>query len=118
LLRELIIHAKPDKPPEHQVQLQPLHQLVLGADALEHLQQHRPKQPLWSNRGHPKIRVKRRKADLAAHSQHGRIFAQNLSLIRFIPSARAYSTVSFISFQPKPRPLRSDRSRIANSPDW
>jgi hypothetical protein len=32
-----IIHAETDKPPEQQVELQPLHQLALGADAIERL---------------------------------------------------------------------------------
>jgi len=32
-----IIHAETDKPPEQKVELQPLHQLALGADAIERL---------------------------------------------------------------------------------
>ena len=56
-----IIHAETDKPAEQQIELQPLHQLALRADAVKRLQQHRPKQLLRRNRRPPEVRIERRK---------------------------------------------------------
>ena len=60
MIPDRIIHAKADKPAEQEVELQPLHQLALRADAVKGLQQHRPKQLLRRNRGPAKVRVKGR----------------------------------------------------------
>jgi hypothetical protein len=56
-----IIHAKTDKPAEQKVELQSLHQLALGANAVKRLQHHRPKQLLRRNRWPAKVRIKRSK---------------------------------------------------------
>src|SRR5476649_3085145 len=48
-----IVHRQPDKPTKQQVILNLLHQLALGAHAIEHLQQHRAQQLLWRNAGPP-----------------------------------------------------------------
>src|SRR6266850_829523 len=58
MVPDRIINAKPDKPAEQKVKLQSLHQLAFRADAIERLQQHRPKQLLRRNRGPPEVRVK------------------------------------------------------------
>src|SRR5947209_8261732 len=60
VIPDRIIYPKSNKPAEQQVELQALHQLALGADSVEGLQQHRPKQLLRRNRWPPKIRIKRR----------------------------------------------------------
>ena len=45
-----VVDAQPDEPAEQKVEVDPLHQLALGADAVERLQQQRPKQPFRRDR--------------------------------------------------------------------
>ena len=52
------------------IELQPLHQLPLRADRVEHLQEHRPQQLLRRNRGATDPRIERRK--LARKRRQGR----------------------------------------------
>jgi chorismate mutase len=51
-----------------------------------------------------------------AHFQHDGIFLENLAVYAAQALGLAYSMISCIRVQPKPRPLRSDLSRIAYSP--
>ena len=44
-----IVDAEPGEPAEQEVELQPLHQLALRADAVERLQQQRPQQLFGRN---------------------------------------------------------------------
>jgi hypothetical protein len=55
-----IVDAKADKPAEQEVELQPVHQLPLRADRIERLQQHRPQELLWRDRGSTRPGVQRR----------------------------------------------------------
>src|SRR5258707_15543074 len=55
-----VICPDTDKPAEQKVKFQPLHQLALGAEAIEGLQQHRRNQLLWCNRGPPEGRIESR----------------------------------------------------------
>jgi hypothetical protein len=52
-----IVNVHADEPAKQEIELQPLHQLTLRPDRVEHLQQHRPQQLLGRNRGatHPGI---------------------------------------------------------------
>ena len=54
-----IVDPEADKPAKHQVVIHLLHQLALGPDREQELQQARPDQPLRWDRGTPEIRVKR-----------------------------------------------------------
>jgi hypothetical protein len=45
-----LVNAQPHEPAEQEVVFQPLHDLALGADAVEGLKQQRPKQPLRRDR--------------------------------------------------------------------
>ena len=54
-----IVDPQPDKPPKHQVVIHLLHQLPLGPDREQDLQQARPDQPLGRDRGSTEIGVKR-----------------------------------------------------------
>ncbi len=45
------VHPEPDEPAKQQIELQPLHDLPLRADAIEGLQEQRPQEPLrWDQR--------------------------------------------------------------------
>src|SRR5512132_3534768 len=61
-----LVGAQTDEPAEQEVELEPLHQLALGPDRVERLQQHRPQQHLRRDRGPARAPVKRR--ELAAQS--------------------------------------------------
>ena len=45
-----VVDPEPDEPAEQQIELQPLHQLPLGPDRIERLQQHGPQQLLGRDR--------------------------------------------------------------------
>ena len=51
-----VIHAETDEPAEQEIELHPLHQLALGADPVERLEQHRAQQPLRRDRGATDLR--------------------------------------------------------------
>ncbi|MNT01458.1 hypothetical protein D3C72_1359240 [compost metagenome] len=46
-----VVHRQPDEPAKQQVVLRLLHELALGANAVEHLQQHGPQQLLRRDAG-------------------------------------------------------------------
>ena len=54
-----VVDAEPDEPAEQEVKVQPLHQLALGPDGVEGLEQQRAEQPLRRDRGAPKRRIGR-----------------------------------------------------------
>ena len=56
-----IVNAHADEAAKQEIELQPLHQLPLRADRVEHLQQHRQQQLLGRNRGATHQRIERRK---------------------------------------------------------
>ena len=102
MVPDRIIHPKPDKPAEQKIELHPLHQLPLGADAVERLQQHRPKQLLRRDRGAAEVRIKRREIprqiaqrrvrDLPDHPQ--RMIAPNPGLKIHIAEKRSRPIVT------------------------
>src|SRR5512132_34127 len=55
-----LVGAQTDEPAEQEVELEPLHQLALGPDRVERLQQHRPQQHFRRDRGPARDPVKRR----------------------------------------------------------
>ncbi len=55
-----VVHPEADEPAEQQVERQTLHQLALGTDPIERLEQHRPKQLLRRNRRPPEVRIEGR----------------------------------------------------------
>src|SRR5438093_5437293 len=66
-----VIHAKAHEPAEQQIELQPLHQLALGAHSVKRLQQHRPQQLLQCNGRTAKIPITAGK--LTLQSAHCRV---------------------------------------------
>ncbi len=57
------------------------------------------------------------KAKLPAHFQHRRVLLQNLTADRCGCPRRAHiQSINCMSSQPRPRPFRSDRTRMAYSP--
>ncbi len=54
-----IIDAEPDEPSERQVEIEPLHHLALGANAVKHLQQQRAQQLLRRDRGAADVGIDR-----------------------------------------------------------
>src|SRR5262249_45086473 len=52
-----LVHPAPDQPAVQQIVVELLHQLGLGADRVERLQQESPKQPLGWNRRPPAVSV-------------------------------------------------------------
>ena len=59
-----VVDPEPDKPPEKQVVVEPLHELAFRADGVEGLQEHGPQQLLRRDRGPPDTGVKRRELAL------------------------------------------------------
>lgn len=55
-LKCLLIRRQADEPAEQEVELQPLHQLALGADRIERLQEHRPQEHLRRRRRAARLR--------------------------------------------------------------
>ena len=51
------VDAQAGKPAEQEIEIEPLHQLALGAHRVEGLQQHRPQQLLGRDRGPADLRV-------------------------------------------------------------
>ena len=48
-----VIYSKSDKPAEQEIKLKPLHELVLQAHGIKHLQERRAQQPLRGIEGRP-----------------------------------------------------------------
>src|SRR5208282_920005 len=53
-----VIHRQPDKPAEQKIIVDLLHQLPLGPNREERLQQRRSQQVFWSNRWASRMRIK------------------------------------------------------------
>ncbi len=53
-----IVDPEAYKPPEQEVVVQSLHELALGSDGVERLQEHCPQKALRGNRGLPERRIK------------------------------------------------------------
>ncbi len=52
-----IVDRKPDELPEQEIELHAFHQMPLRTDPIEHMEQHRSKEFLWSNRRAAKVRI-------------------------------------------------------------
>ena len=101
-----IVNAHADEPAKQEIELQPLHQLPLRADRVEHLQQHRPQQLLGRNRGATHQRVERRK--LARKRRQGLVdHTANGSQRMILANPRFEIDVT----EQRPRPLSSPRIR-------
>jgi hypothetical protein len=81
-----IIEPKPDEPAKLKIEIEPLHQLPLGADRIEQLQQDRPQKPLWRDRWAATFLVKHRKPRIERNQRRGH---QSASPEEDAPSARA-----------------------------
>jgi len=46
-----IVDPKPDEPPEQEIMIQSHHELALGSNGIQRLQEHGPQETLWRDRG-------------------------------------------------------------------